>query len=158
MHTDWLLPCVHGFIAQSKLSIFGKSIYVTLVARRSRQFAGTRFLKRGADDKGNPANHVESEQIVHDASTVGHGHGRFTSYLQLRASVPVFWMQDHSGMKAKPPISMNRNDPFFSTAAMHFDRLLQKYGGPVIVLDLVKKKEKRPRESILFDELTACLE
>lgn len=43
----WVVYAMHGFVAQSNLSIFGKSIYVTLIARRSRLFAGTRFMKRG---------------------------------------------------------------------------------------------------------------
>lgn len=40
---------MHGFIGQSNVSIFGRSIYVTLIARRSNRYAGTRFLKRGAN-------------------------------------------------------------------------------------------------------------
>ena len=46
-----------------------------------------------------------------------------TSFLQLRASVPVYWEQDHSGMRAKPPISIARSDPYYASAAMHFERV-----------------------------------
>lgn len=31
------------------ISVYGKSLYLTLIARRSNKFAGTRFLKRGAN-------------------------------------------------------------------------------------------------------------
>ena len=48
-HSDWILFIIHGFIGQSNISIFGKSFYLTLIARRSNKFAGTRFLKRGAN-------------------------------------------------------------------------------------------------------------
>lgn len=48
-HPDWIIYVVHGFIGQSNISIFGKSLYLTLIARRSNKFAGTRFLKRGAN-------------------------------------------------------------------------------------------------------------
>ena len=34
-----------------EISIYGRSIYVTLIARRSRKYAGTRFLKRGMNDE-----------------------------------------------------------------------------------------------------------
>jgi len=34
-----------------ELSILGRNVYVTLIARRSRFFAGARFLKRGANDR-----------------------------------------------------------------------------------------------------------
>lgn len=33
---------------------------------------------------------------------------------------------------------VNLVDPFFSAAALHFDDLFQRYGAPVIVLNLVK--------------------
>ena len=48
-HSDWIIFVIHGFIGQSNISIFGKSFYLTLIARRSNKFAGTRFLKRGAN-------------------------------------------------------------------------------------------------------------
>ena len=35
-------------------------------------------------------------------------------------------------------IIVNLVDPFFSAAALHFDDLFQRYGAPVIVLNLVK--------------------
>ena len=34
-----------------EISLYGRSIYVCVVARRSRYFAGARFLKRGVNDK-----------------------------------------------------------------------------------------------------------
>lgn len=49
IHSEWLLYIMHGFIGQSNVSIFGRSVYVTLIARRSNRYAGTRFLKRGAN-------------------------------------------------------------------------------------------------------------
>ena len=36
---------------------------------------------------------METEQIVHDASVISLSSGRFTSYVQLRGSVPSFWSQ-----------------------------------------------------------------
>eukprot|EP00039_Didymoeca_costata_P022013 m.3427 g.3427 ORF g.3427 m.3427 type:complete len:1084 (+) comp2768_c0_seq2:200-3451(+) len=153
---DWCIYVVHGFIAQSNINVIGRPIYVTLIARRSKYFAGARFLKRGCDSKGHPANCIETEQIVHDASTSFHGSGKYTSWLQMRASVPCYWSQDLA-TKIRPPILIDRRDPFASAAAIHFDRLISKYGSPIIVLDLVKKKEKRPREAILAAEFSAAL-
>lgn len=49
LHPDWILYITHGFIGQSNISIFGRSMYVTIIARRSTKYAGTRFLKRGAN-------------------------------------------------------------------------------------------------------------
>jgi hypothetical protein len=36
-----------------EISVLGRNVFVTLIARRSRYFAGARFLKRGANDKVN---------------------------------------------------------------------------------------------------------
>lgn len=77
LNRDWLLEVIHGFVSQSSISIFGRSVYVCLIARRSTKFAGTRFLKRGANFCGDVANEVESEQIVVD------GH-RMCSFTQMR--------------------------------------------------------------------------
>lgn len=49
LHPDWILYVTHGFIGQSNVCVYGKPIYLTLIARRSAQYAGTRFLKRGAN-------------------------------------------------------------------------------------------------------------
>jgi hypothetical protein len=45
-------------------------------------------------------------------------------------------------------------DPFYSAAALHFDDLFLRYGAPVYVLNLVKSRERTPRESILLKEFT----
>ena len=55
---DWCLPIIHGTIDQSSVDCFGRQIWVTLVARRSRFFAGARFLKRGANDLGLSLIHI----------------------------------------------------------------------------------------------------
>ena len=86
------------------ISVFGRPIYLTMIARRSKDFAGTRFLKRGANDEGHVANEVETEQIVHDASCSFHSSGRYTSFLQLRGSVPSYWSQDITTIRPKPQI------------------------------------------------------
>lgn len=76
LNRDWLLEVIHGFVSQSNISIFGRSVFVCLIARRSSRFAGTRFLKRGASFCGDVANEVESEQVVTD------GH-RLCSFTQM---------------------------------------------------------------------------
>ena len=55
------------------------------------------------------ANEVETEQLVHDATSSIHASGRYTSYLQLRGSVPSFWSQDLDGIKPKPSITSEQN-------------------------------------------------
>ncbi|CAI6856174.1 ANL_collapsed_G0044480.mRNA.1.CDS.1 [Saccharomyces cerevisiae] len=158
---DWFQCIIHGFIDQVNVSVLGKSIYITLIARRSHHFAGARFLKRGVNNKGHVANEVETEQIVTDMIlTPFHqpGNGffdsdRYTSFVQHRGSIPLYWTQDASNLTTKPPIRINVVDPFFSPAALHFDNLFQRYGGGTIqILNLIKTKEKTPRETKLLWE------
>ncbi|KAJ3343373.1 phosphatidylinositol-3,5-bisphosphate 5-phosphatase [Gonapodya sp. JEL0774] len=163
--SSWALPVIHGFVDQAKISVYGRNILVTLIARRSRHYAGARFLKRGVSDQGYVANDVETEQIVNDATTTSfyvprgryHNKAAYTSFVQHRGSIPLFWSQDTTSIAPKPPIELTVVDPYFSAAALHFDEMFKRYGTPIIVLNLVKSKEKTPRESILLNELTACV-
>uniref|UniRef100_A0A8C5NGZ8 SAC domain-containing protein n=1 Tax=Gouania willdenowi TaxID=441366 RepID=A0A8C5NGZ8_GOUWI len=153
VHHDWLTYIIYGFCGQSKLLIFGRPVLITLIARRSSKFAGTRFLKRGANCEGDVANEVETEQIIHDASVMSFTAGSYSSYVQVRGSVPLYWSQDISTMMPKPPIRLDQADPYAHVAALHFDQMLQRFGSPIIILNLVKKREKRKHEKILSEEL-----
>ena len=162
---DWCLPVIHGFVDQATLSVYGRTIHLAIIARRSRFFAGARFLKRGANDLGYVANDVETEQIVAEMLTTSfHAPGpnlfanpNYTSYVQHRGSIPLHWTQDNSGVSPKPDIELNLDDPFYTAAALHFDNLFERYGAPVYVLNLVKARERTPREMILLKEYTNAI-
>lgn len=188
---EWVLPLCYGFVDQAKLSVMNRTVHVTLIARRSRHFAGARFLKRGANDAGQVANDVETEQIVGEALTTpfyvptdGHarrpagldssndtsfdGHarttgrsvtpcGRYTSYVMHRGSIPILWTQDSTNMSPRPPIEISVVDPYYSAAALHFDEMFARYGSPIIILNLIKSKEKTPRETKLLHAFGECI-
>ncbi|KAI1089110.1 SacI homology domain-containing protein [Rostrohypoxylon terebratum] len=162
---DWCRPIIHGYIDQAAISIYGRTAHITIIARRSRYFAGARFLKRGANDLGYVANDVETEQIVAEALTTSfHSPGpklfanpQYTSYVQHRGSIPLHWTQDNMGVTPKPPIELNLIDPFYTAAALHFDNLFERYGSPVYALNLIKARERTPRESKLLDEYTNAI-
>uniref|UniRef100_A0A8C2HVH7 FIG4 phosphoinositide 5-phosphatase n=1 Tax=Cyprinus carpio TaxID=7962 RepID=A0A8C2HVH7_CYPCA len=48
--------------------------------------------------------------------------------------------------------SLDQADPYAHVAALHFDQMLQRFGSPIIILNLVKKREKRKHEKILSEE------
>ncbi|XP_068202078.1 polyphosphoinositide phosphatase isoform X1 [Palaemon carinicauda] len=152
LHPAWILPITHGFVAQSNISVYGRSFYLTLIARRSCCYAGTRFLKRGANYEGEVANEVETEQLVFDAHVPSLLSGRYTSFVQIRGSIPCHWSQDVSKMVPKPPIAFDVLEPYADTAGKHFNELLRRFGSPIVVLNLVKRRERRPHESILNAE------
>ncbi|KAG7287793.1 hypothetical protein NEMBOFW57_007308 [Staphylotrichum longicolle] len=162
---DWCRPIIHGYIDQAAVSVYGRTAHITIIARRSRYFAGARFLKRGANDLGYVANDVETEQIVSEAMTTSfHAPGpkffanpTYTSYVQHRGSIPLYWTQDNTGVTPKPPIELNLVDPFYTAAALHFDNLFERYGAPIYALNLIKARERTPRESKLLEEYTRAI-
>eukprot|EP00934_Nitzschia_sp_Nitz4_P008021 Nitzschia sp. Nitz4//scaffold1_size375055//278359//282522//NITZ4_000307-RA/size375055-augustus-gene-0.689-mRNA-1//1//CDS//3329541138//8011//frame0 len=142
---QWVMPIIHGAFIQRKLNDYGRTLNIILLARRSRHFAGTRYLKRGVSEQGKVANDVEHEQILHDES-ISSTNGLFSSFLQVRGSIPTFWTQESSVTMPKPPIELNRVDPSYTATQLHFEDLIKRYGSPIVVLDLVKQSEKRERE------------
>ncbi|KAL3913772.1 MAG: hypothetical protein SGILL_006361, partial [Bacillariaceae sp.] len=154
---QWVMPIIHGAYVQRKLNDYGRSLNVILLARRSRHFAGTRYLKRGVSEQGKVANDVEHEQILHDESKAI-SNGVFSAYLQVRGSIPTFWTQESSVTMPKPPIELNRVDPSYTATQLHFEDLMRRYGSPIVVLDLVKQSEKREREVRVGNEFRHGIE
>ncbi|XP_019465463.1 PREDICTED: phosphoinositide phosphatase SAC1 isoform X1 [Lupinus angustifolius] len=161
-NTIWTIALVHGHFRQNRLSIFGRDFSVSLISRRSRHFAGTReglneeeqqtsYLKRGVNDRGRVANDVETEQIVL-VDEAGSCKGKMSSVVQMRGSIPLFWSQEASRFSPKPDIILQRYDPTYQATKLHFEDLAKRYGNPIIVLNLIKTVEKRPREMMLRRE------
>ncbi|KIZ00821.1 hypothetical protein MNEG_7144 [Monoraphidium neglectum] len=154
----WTVPLVHGFWEQRQMSLFGRHITLTLVARRSRHFAGTRYRKRGINDQGFVANEVETEQIVDAGVDWATGQLLWSSVVQLRGSVPLFWSQQATPLSPKPDIVLQQFDPLYTATARHFADLGARYGHPCVVLNLLRAKERRPRETLLRREYGAALQ
>ena len=153
--TGWAISLLHGYFNQRHCSAFGHKFHITLIARRSRHFAGTRYLKRGATEDGKVGNDVEIEQIIESET------GRISSHLQVRGSIPVFWTQETSATNPKPPIVLQRIDPSFEAACLHFADLFERYAEPQIVLNLVRSaanEGKSRRESLVGDLFQAAVD
>lgn len=151
----WFLEIVHGYVGQQLIDLPFTKLSLTLIGRRSAEYAGTRFLKRGANQDGSVANDVETEQILWDvSSSPNFSLGRFSSFVQRRGSVPLRWSQDPAtrGVVGKPLILVDIHEPHAQTAAAHFRGLRAKYGSPIVVMNLVKRGEKRRHESLLHDQ------
>lgn len=102
------MPLIYGSYQQKRFSIFGKCVDLIMIARRSRHYAGTRYLKRGINVHGKAANDCEVEQVIQHEDSY---RSNFCSYLQMRASIPTYWYQETSVTMPKPPILINRVDP-----------------------------------------------
>ncbi|KAH8606315.1 SacI like domain [Trypanosoma vivax] len=150
---QWIVPIVQGSIVQRTVWCGSRPILITVIARTSKNYAGVRYFRRGVSSDGHVANHVEVEQIVSDESTLHTNgmRGNFTSYVQVRGSVPLNWFQPPTQLP-KPPIKLGTNDPHYSHARKHFQELVLDYGRPIIVMNLLRQQEKRVRESTLSNE------
>jgi hypothetical protein len=123
------------------------ALIMTLIARRSRHYAGTRFMRRGINHHGWVANEVETEQIlIHDS--------RLTSAVIYRGSIPFFWTQRPSPLKLAVPVELlpDPDGKALPAGRLHFQRLLQNYGGQIHVLNLVKQKVSGGGEHLLEQE------
>ncbi|MED6136566.1 hypothetical protein PIB30_057243 [Stylosanthes scabra] len=136
-NTLWTVALVYGFFKQDMLTISGRQFILTLVARRSRHYAGTRYLRRGVNEKGRVANDVETEQIVFEAVPEGLP-VQISSVVQNRGSIPLFWSQETSRLNLKPDIILSKKDENYQATKLHFENLVKRYGNPIIILNLIK--------------------
>ncbi|KAL5786521.1 hypothetical protein ACOSQ2_008913 [Xanthoceras sorbifolium] len=156
-NTLWTVALVYGFFKQATLTVSGREFKLTLIARRSRHYAGTRYLKRGVNEKGRVANDVETEQILLENVPEGFP-VQISSVVQNRGSIPLFWSQETSRLNIKPDIILSKKDQNYEATRLHFENLVKRYGNPIIILNLIKTQEKRPRESILRQEFANAID
>lgn len=137
---SWVVALIFGFLEQKAMRLEdGHLLKYTLIARRSRHFAGTRYLRRGVNNSGFVANEVESEQIVTIESGI-FNLARSCSMVQLRGSIPLYWC--HVNIFApSPDIRLESTDPSYRAARAHFNHLTRRYGEHVTVLNLVRQKD-----------------
>jgi len=154
------LALVCGSFHQRRVSLLGTPLCLTLLSRRSSEFAGTRFRKRGVNSAGFVANEVETEQIVHVESTLDSSLGyRYTSFVQLRGSIPLFWTQKGTKTDPIPKVQPGPADPSYTATTKHFDGLERRYGSPTICLNLVKSRGENREVEIgrLFQEAVEAI-
>ncbi|XP_071686079.1 phosphoinositide phosphatase SAC2-like isoform X2 [Rutidosis leptorrhynchoides] len=154
----WTVPLVYGHFKQVKLLLSEKEFMLTIIARRSRHYAGTRYLKRGVNEDGCVANDVETEQLVFEDNVPEGYPVQISSIVQNRGSIPLFWSQETSRLNMKPDIILSKQDNNYEATRLHFQNLYERYGNPIIILNLVKTTEKKPRESILRVEFANAIE
>ncbi|GAV02270.1 hypothetical protein RvY_12860 [Ramazzottius varieornatus] len=150
--SHWIVPVIQGYVQQELIAldldkshagsedfVVPTTCQILLISRRSRDRAGTRYKRRGVDDKGKVANYVETEQII---SILEH----HLSFVQVRGSIPVFWSQP--GMRYRPAPRIDRSLSDSHTAlARHFVEQFKLYGRQVAI-NLV---EQYGREKVLAD-------
>ncbi|TGZ84853.1 hypothetical protein EX30DRAFT_376478 [Ascodesmis nigricans] len=99
-----------------------KSFILTLISRRTRHRAGLRYLRRGIDDEGHAANGIETEQILNTPSW-----DHVFSYVQIRASIPVYFSQSPYSLKPRP-VLLQSEEANTVAAHTHFKQIREAYG------------------------------
>lgn len=138
--TSWILPIVYGFIRQKTFKLQDSAHLVCiLIARRSRHFAGTRYLRRGVDCTGMVANEVESEQIFTKYTLTPGDFPRTSSFVQCRGSIPLYW--SHINLyNLSPDVKLELDgDEWRNAFKIHFENLYMRYGPYISALNLVRQ-------------------
>ncbi|KEP66576.1 UNVERIFIED_CONTAM: SacI domain-containing protein [Hammondia hammondi] len=152
-----LLPVLHGSVCSASLALSRGTARLLVIARRSAFFAGTRYRKRGLSVAGDAANEVETEFIFYTytprrASAFPSSSSlscrrpprvfdfHLFSHVQVRGSVPTFWAQEATVLPAMPAIACTQTDVNASSTRRHFASLFQRYGAPIHVLNLLKRR------------------
>eukprot|EP01041_Mallomonas_annulata_P005167 gene5167-10329_t len=146
---DWILPIIYGYIQQSSRRITGGDwLHILLISRRSRYFAGTRYLRRGVNSDGHVANEVETETIITRERASSAQLYRTSSMTQCRGSIPLYW--SHTNLLSPfPNVRIEDPDTTHAATKRHFQRLFARYGRHVCILSLLRQTETKPREMLL---------
>eukprot|EP01137_Pigoraptor_chileana_P014257 Opistho-2@4976 len=128
---NFVLPVMHGFVSINPCAIKNKPFDFIIITRRSCLRQGTRFNARGIDEFGNVANFAETEQIVHH-------NGVYTSYVQIRGSIPLFWTQ-LPNIKYKPSVRVDSQADHVTACRAHLSEVVTYYG-PTVLINLIDQK------------------
>ncbi|XP_053991917.1 uncharacterized protein LOC128883508 [Hylaeus volcanicus] len=143
----WTVPIIQGSVTSGSIQSSSNGIDLVLICRRNRARSGTRFNHRGIDDYGEVANFNESEQLIAVCNVdsksrkvqcrgVGVPNSGWSSYVQIRGSVPLFWEQS-SGLSLNVNINLTRQIDFATQAFVEHQRQLSFYYGHVLYVDLL---------------------
>jgi hypothetical protein len=169
----YILPVMFGMMRITSTRIKMTSMTYTLITRRSRFRAGTRYFSRGIDEQGNVSNYNETEQIAilnDNAEGLGGFAGgamqngkvsrdgaevQVMAYVQTRGSVPVYWAEVNN-LKYTPTLQVRGIDTALGAAQRHFDQQISLYGDNYLV-NLVNQKGREKKVKDAYEEMVKNL-
>ena len=110
---EFVTPVVAGFMTASSIS---DSLEFLLISRRSFICAGSRSWMKGANDNGDVANYVETEQILIAGD-------KQYSLVQIRGSIPIRFTE-YPDLNPMPPMKIADKSINLELMNKHFDHLL----------------------------------
>ena len=170
----FILPVMFGMLEIHQTRIKNTPLTFTLITRRSRHRAGTRYFSRGIDDQGHVSNYNETEQviIINDNSEglggfAGGGamqNGRIVrdnqelqilSYVQTRGSVPVYWSEVNT-LSYTPKLQVRGVETAVNAARKHFEEQVALYGENYLV-NLVNQHGREDRIKQAYEQMVQIL-
>ena len=170
----YILPVMFGMMRISQARVKSALFTLTLITRRSRYRAGTRYFSRGIDEDGHVSNFNESEQIVilNDNSEGlggfsgggGMQNGRpvrdgqevqILSYVQTRGSVPVYWAEVNT-LNYTPRLQIRGVDTAVRPAQLHFEEQIKLYGENYLV-NLVNQRGREVKVKEAYEQMVHTL-
>ncbi|XP_039298700.1 synaptojanin-1-like isoform X2 [Nilaparvata lugens] len=137
----WLLRVICGSVQIRTVFVGSREARAIIFSRICLERAGTRCSVRGLNDEGFAATFVETEHITVFKKS-------YTSYVQIRGSVPIFWEQP--GIKAgSEKVRISREFiPTIIPYQKHVMDLKGKYGH-LIFVNLLSKSPSKEGEALL---------
>ena len=170
----FILPVMFGMMRVTQTRIKSVSFTFTLITRRSRHRAGTRYLSRGIDEQGHVSNYNETEQVVilndNSEGLGGFAGGRgmqngkvgndsretqILSYVQTRGSVPVYWAEVNT-LHYTPNLQVRGVETAVEAARKHFEEQISLYGENYLV-NLVNQKGREKRVKEAYEQIVRTL-
>ena len=138
---EFIYPVINGFFGARKVSDENNDLHYILIGRKDDRRSGMRFLIRGADENGNVANTVETEELVTYKDK--EGYLNICSFIQIRGSIPIIWKQEPNlqlNPKIKPEDDFTANCEVFK---LHIEELFENYGKVCCVNLIDQKKDQK---------------
>ena len=171
----YIMPVISGMLKIVAAKIKSTNFTFSLVTRRSRYRAGTRYFSRGIDEQGHASNFNETEQTVflNESSNrpTGYAAGdnfqngsiganaaaepQILSYVQTRGSVPVYWAEVND-LHYTPKLQIRGVETAVSAARKHFDEQISLYGENYLV-NLVNERGREDRVKKAYEQMVRIL-
>ena len=120
---NWTISLINGYFYSYLFEESQMIFEFIILTRRETSNLGTRYNRRGLNDKAFAANFVEVEQIVINKTLSNFKNPICSSYVQVRASVPLYWYQNIKTFDPKPKIKINKYSEAFHAFRIHLSDL-----------------------------------
>lgn len=169
----FILPVMFGMMRITQTSLKSTPFTFTLITRRSRFRAGTRYFSRGIDSDGNVSNYNETEQVVilndnneglggfagggglHSKTSQDDHELQILSYVQTRGSVPVYWAEINT-LHYTPNLQVRAVELATDAARKHFEDQIRIYGENYLV-NLVNQRGREVKVKQAYEQMVSSL-